>query len=96
MTLTKKDIIEKIAEDIDLPLDQSHDIVESFIEIIKSTLESGGDILVSGFGKFCINEKNTRKGRNPATGEEVMIPAKKVISFNCSGKLRERINGSKK
>jgi integration host factor subunit alpha len=67
--------------------------VESLIEIIKSTLESGEDVLVSGFGKFCVKEKNERKGRNPATDEDLMLPARRVVTFKCSGKLRERLNG---
>ena len=69
---------------------------EKLLEIIKSTLESGEDILVSGFGKFCVNEKNKRKGRNPATGEDLMLPSRKVVTFNYSGKLRQRMNKKKK
>ena len=92
MALTKKNIIEKISQETDLPIHQSNDIVESFIEIIKSSLESGDDVLVSGFGKFCINEKNARMGRNPATGEQIMLSDRKVVSFKCSGKLKDRIN----
>jgi integration host factor subunit alpha len=95
MGLTKKDIIVKIAEETDLPPNQSNDIVESFIEILKSTLESGEDILISGFGKFCINEKTARQGRNPATGENIVLPDRKVVTFKCSGKLKDRVNESK-
>jgi integration host factor subunit alpha len=57
------------------------------------TLDSGGDILISGFGKFCVKEKAERKGRNPATGGHMILPPRKVVTFKCSGKLREKING---
>ena len=62
------------------------------LEIIKSTLESGDDVLVSGFGKFCVKEKNERKGRNPATGDDLILKQRKVVTFRISGKLKEKIN----
>jgi integration host factor subunit alpha len=62
------------------------------IEIIKSNLASGEDVLVSGFGKFCVNEKKERKGRNPATGDSMMLRPRKVVTFKSSGKLRRKIN----
>jgi integration host factor subunit alpha len=72
---------------------RSFKVVETLLEIIKSAPESGEDILVSGFGKFCVNEKKERMGRNPATGEAMMMAPKQSISFRCSGKLRDKING---
>jgi integration host factor subunit alpha len=93
MTLTKADIVEAVQSKLGLPKNQSTDIVESLLEIIKSTLEGGEDVLVSGFGKFCVNEKSERKGRNPATGEDLMLAPRRVVTFKCSGKLRERVNG---
>ncbi len=60
---------------------------------MKETLASGEDVLISGFGKFCVKEKTERKGRNPATGEDMMLAPRKVVTFKCSGKLRERVNG---
>ena len=69
------------------------EIVETLFEIIKRTLESSEDVLVSGFGKFCVMEKKERKGRNPATGEDMMLEPRKVVTFKCSGKLRDRVNG---
>ena len=93
MALTKSDIISKIINKRGHTNKKSTEAVESMIEIIKSTLESGEDVLCSGFGKFCVIEKNARKGRNPATGKEVVLPARKVVTFRCSGKLRDRING---
>ena len=65
------------------------------IVIIKDTLVSGEDVLISGFGKFCVKQKAERKGRNPATGEYTMLPARRVVTFKCSGKLRARVNNDK-
>ena len=94
MALTKADIIETVQSDLALSKKHSSDIVESLLELIKTELESGEDVLISGFGKFCVNEKRERRGRNPASGEEHMISARKVVTFKCSGKLRSRINGN--
>jgi len=92
MTLTKIQIVESIQNQIGFPKNRSSEIVETLLEIIKSTLESGEDVLVSGFGKFCVNEKKERRGRNPATGEAMMLSPRKVVTFKCSGKLRDRVN----
>jgi integration host factor subunit alpha len=93
MTLTKSDIVAKIQE-IGFTKKTAVDAVESLIEIIKQTLEAEEDVLISGFGKFRVKQKAERKGRNPATGENKMLPARKVVTFKCSGKLRDQINGS--
>ena len=93
MTLTKAQIVESIQNQTGFPKNKSSDIVESLLEIIKSTLASGDDVLVSGFGKFKVREKKERKGRNPATGEDMMLEPRRVVTFKCSGKLRDRING---
>ena len=92
MTLTKADIVEAIVEQIGFTKNHSSEIVETLLEIIKGTLESGEDVLLSGFGKFCVRQKETRRGRNPATGEAMMLPPRKVVTFRCSGKLRDKIN----
>ncbi len=92
MALTKKDIIEQVYNQLGFPKNQTVEIVESLLEIIKSTLESGEDVLVSGFGKFCIRDKKERKGRNPATGEDAILAARRVVTFKCSGKLRTKVN----
>lgn len=92
MTLTKAKIIEEIAEANGFPKNQATDTVETLLEIMKRTLESGEDVLISGFGKFCVNEKSERRGRNPATGSDLMLPPRKVVIFKCSGKLRNLIN----
>jgi len=92
MALTKADLIERIRSTNDLTKKQSTDIVESTINIMKDTLATGDDVLISGFGKFRVKEKAERKGRNPATGDDMMLTPRKVVTFKCSGKLRERIN----
>ena len=96
MALTKNVIFEQIQNGLGFPKYQSIEIVESLLEIIKSTLASGDDVLVSGFGKFCVKEKAERKGRNPATDEDLMLPARRVVTFKCSGKLRDKVDGSNK
>ncbi len=68
MTLTKADIVKAVAEQNSYTIKRSVEVVETLLEIIKSALESGEDVLISGFGKFCVNEKKERMGRNPATG----------------------------
>jgi integration host factor subunit alpha len=93
MTLTKSDIVAKVQE-IGFTKKTAFDAVESLLEIIKQTLEGEEDILISGFGKLCVIQKAERKGRNPATGEDQILPARKVVTFKCSGKLRGRINGT--
>ncbi len=92
MTLTKADLIEHIRSNNDLTQKQSTDLVETTINIIKNTLASGDDVLISGFGKLCVKEKAERKGRNPVTGDDQMLPARRVVTFKCSGKLRESVN----
>ena len=93
MALTKHDIVQQIQTSLGFPRNRSVEITESLLEHIKTSLESGNDVLVSGFGKFCVKEKNERKGRNPATGEDAILPARRVVTFKCSGKLREKVNG---
>ena len=93
MTLTKADLIDSIYNQIDLPKAKSAHLVESVLEIIKKTLESGEDILISGFGKFSVKEKNDRRGRNPHTREDLMLDARRVVTFRCSGVLTDKING---
>ncbi len=92
MALTKAKIVETIQSQNGITKKESSELVESVIGIIKSTLETGDDVMISGFGKFCVKEKKARRGRNPATGEELMLDPRKVVTFKCSGKLRDRIN----
>ncbi|MCJ7616810.1 MAG: integration host factor subunit alpha [Desulfobacterales bacterium] len=92
MTLTKANIVEKICVKNGFSRNQSVETLETLLEIIKRTLESGEDVLLSGFGKFCVRLKKERKGRNPATGEDMMLKPRKVATFRCSSKLRDQIN----
>ena len=93
MTLTKANIVEEVAEQNGYPKNQSTKMIETLLEIIKRTLESGEDVLVSGFGKFCVKTKRERRGRNPATGKDMMLEPRKVVTFRCSRQLRDKING---
>ncbi|MDH3964750.1 MAG: integration host factor subunit alpha [Deltaproteobacteria bacterium] len=95
MTLTKADITEAIYKKMRYTRIQSLELVDSLFEIMKQTLESGEDVLISGFGKFSVKEKRERKGRNPQNGQPMMIAPRKILTFKCSGKLRDRINGKK-
>jgi integration host factor subunit alpha len=68
------------------------ELTDSILEIIKKSLESSDDVLITGFGKFCVREKNERRGRNPATGEDLPLEARRVVTFRCSEVLKDRIN----
>lgn len=92
MALTKADIIQTVSEESGFSKKQSMETVETLLEIIKRTLETGEDVLISGFGKFCVKEKRQRRGRNPATGSAMTLDARRVVTFKCSGRLREKIN----
>jgi integration host factor subunit alpha len=91
MALTKNKIVEQVTE-LGFSKNKSVEIVENLLEIIKRTLENEEDVLISGFGKFCVKIKNKRRGRNPATGEDLILQNRKVVTFKCSGKLRDYIN----
>ncbi len=93
MTLTKAHIAKTIHDHCGFTNDRSAQLVDSLLEIIKQTLENGEDVLISGFGKFWVREKRGRRGRNPHTGEDLMLAPRKVIVFICSGVLRDKING---
>jgi integration host factor subunit alpha len=93
-TLTKEDLVTAIAEANGYPRIQAVELVETLLELIKSRLASGEDILISGFGKFSVKEKRERRGRNPATGDNMMLRPRKVVTFKCSGQLRGKINKS--
>ncbi|MDY0161932.1 integration host factor subunit alpha [Desulfobotulus sp.] len=93
MALTKNDIVEKISL-IGFNKKKSVDIVETLLMIMKDQLAEGEDVLISGFGKFCVKDKNARRGRNPATGDDLILRPRRVVTFKCSGKLRDAINGS--
>ena len=92
MTLTKAELIEAVLKENRFTRKKSVEIVEIALEIIKSTLALGDDVLISGFGKFCVSDKGQRKGRNPATGEAMMLAPRRVVTFRCSRQLRDKIN----
>ena len=93
MALTKAQIVDSVSDQIGFTQKHSFEIIETLLEIIKRTLESGEDVLISNFGKFCVKEKRERKGRNPATGQDMILKPKKVVTFKCSDTLRKKING---
>ena len=95
MTLTKSQITDAIAQQNGFTKAKSTQTVETILEIIKSTLASGEDVLISGFGKFCVKEKRERRGRNPGTGEDMILVPRRVVTFRCSGNLRDKLNGEK-
>jgi integration host factor subunit alpha len=92
MALTKDDIVKALSDETGYLRNQSVDLVETLRELIKSKLAAGEDVLISGFGKFCVKAKRERRGRNPATGGDMMLEARKVVTFKWSGQLRKRIN----
>ena len=92
MALTKNEIVTAVHE-LGFTKKKSVDIVESLLEIIKNTLERKEDVLISGFGKFCVKTKHERRGRNPATSEDMMLEPRRVVTFKCSRQLRDKING---
>jgi len=92
MTLTKAQIVEQIHKGSEsLSKNQATQLVETFLEMMKSSMESGEDVLLSGFGKFNVKNKKARKGRNPQTGEDLMLEARRVVTFKPSELLRRRV-----
>ena len=92
MALTKAQIVENVQSQNSLTKKRSCEIVEILLEIVKKSLENGEDVLISGFGKFAVREKNARRGRNPATGGDLMLKPRKVVTFKWSGRLKYKIN----
>ena len=91
MSLNKRDIEKWIKFEFYFSGAKCKKIVNTLIEILMRTLESGEDVLISGFGKFCVKEKAERKGRNPTTGESIILPPRRVVTFKCSPKLKDKI-----
>jgi integration host factor subunit alpha len=91
-TLTKARIVEAVVETNGYTQQKAFETVEILLELIKNSLESGDDVLISGFGKFCVKKKKKRRGRNPAAGTDMMLKPRRVVTFQCSGKLREELN----
>jgi len=93
MTLTKDHLIKSIGNCLGISKFDSSRIVESVLETVKTSLSNGEDVLISGFGKFIIRKKASRRGRNPQTGQNLTLDPRRVITFKCSGVMRDRING---
>ena len=96
MTLTKAQIVEELFAKAGFTKTQSAQIIDTLFELIKQSLEDGEDVLISGFGKFSVKEKQAHVARNPQTGMPIMLPPRKVVAFKCSGVLRAKINGERK
>ena len=89
--LTKADMAEKLYEELGLNKREAKEIVEMFFEEIRSALESGNQVKLSGFGNFDLRDKNQRPGRNPKTGEEILVSARRVVTFRPGQKLKARV-----
>lgn len=90
--MTKKELVEKVSELGDYNLRESNEIVESVLELLKKTLVEGEGVKIHGFGNFVVKQKAARRGRNPQTGEDIIIGPKKILSFKPSQSLRKSIN----
>lgn len=93
MALTKNDIIKRLHSQTGIARKEASHLLETLLEIMKREMVGGKDVMISGFGKFNVNEKRARRGRNPATGESMTLEARKVVTFTCSNVLRKKING---
>ena len=93
MTLTKVDLAKKIADDCGFMKGEASEIVEKVLDLIKETLISGDDVMISGFGKWKVNSKHSRRGRNPQTGEEIILDGRKVVTWRYSPVLKKAVNG---
>lgn len=90
-TLTKADLAEILFENVGLNKREAKDMVEAFFEEVRTALETGDSIKLSGFGNFELRTKSERPGRNPKTGEEIPITARRVVTFHASQKLKSRV-----
>jgi len=93
MTLTKAHLTDSIRKGLGMHNSRSSELLTSLFEIMKATLGNGEDILISGFGKFCVKDKIDRRGRNPSTGQDMMLEARRVETFKCSPPLKQKLNG---
>jgi len=93
MTISKEKLANSVYNHLGMPKNKSVDIVESILEIMKKTLENGQHVLKSGFGKFCVKKKKEKRGRNPATAEDLKLDRRRIVVFKCSGKLRDMVSG---
>lgn len=93
MTTTKADIVERIYERIGFSRKEAGEVVDSVFELMKQSLEEGEKVKISGFGSFVVHDKNPRRGRNPQTGEAIVIRARRVLGFKASPILKTSMNG---
>jgi integration host factor subunit alpha len=93
VALTKEALVQSVCWATDLRKCDAAKTVESLLEIVKSTLASGEDVLISGFGKFCVKDKGKRRGRNPQTKEDLMLAERRIVTFKCSPVLKTKLNG---
>jgi integration host factor subunit alpha len=91
MSLTKADIADRLFDEVGLNKREAKEFVDSFFEAIRNALEEGENVKLSGFGNFQLRDKNQRPGRNPKTGEEIPISARRVVTFRPGQKLRARV-----
>ena len=91
MSLTKADIANRLFDEVGLNKREAKEFVDAYFETIKAALESGENVKLSGFGNFQLRDKNERPGRNPKTGEEIPISARRVVTFRPGQKLRARV-----
>ncbi|MGV6816646.1 MAG: integration host factor subunit alpha [Thiotrichales bacterium] len=91
MALTKADMAEALYEELGLNKREAKELVELFFEEIRNALETGSNVKLSGFGNFILRDKNQRPGRNPKTGEEIPISARRVVTFRPGQKLKQRV-----
>jgi integration host factor subunit alpha len=96
MSFTKADLAQKVANDCGFMRGEAVEIVEKLLEIIKMRLITGEDVMISGFGKWSVKSKHARKGRNPQTGEQMVLDARRVVTWSYSPVLKKAVNGSGK
>ena len=96
MTLTKADIPQKIANDAGFMKGEAAEIIEKLLEIMKTRLATGEDVMISGFGKWNVISKHARRGRNPQTGEQIVLDARRVVTWSYSPVLKKAVNGNRR
>jgi integration host factor subunit alpha len=92
MTITKADLAQKVADDCGFLKGEATEIVEKLLEIMKASLVAGEDVMISGFGKWSVREKRARRGRNPQTGESIVLDARRVVTWQYSPVLKNAVN----
>jgi integration host factor subunit alpha len=93
MALTKADLADSLSKELGMTKRRSFEAVVTVLDFIKKNLAEGEDVLISGFGKFCVKDKKQRKRRNPQSGAEMTLQPRRVVTFQCSGVLRKKVNG---